>query len=139
MPKSAMPKTLPVLLASAAALAACAPAEGNPARTAAAPEGRQCFFASQVSGFGEAPDGPEGRDRVYIHTGPRDVYLFETWGSCFELDFAYAIGFDPSFSGSVCTGDRVDLVIPRGVGAREAERCPVQMIRKLTPEEEAAL
>lgn len=135
-----MPKTLSILLASAAALAACTPAEGDPVRTAAAgPEGRQCFFASQVDGFSEAPDGPEGRDRVHIRTGPRDVYLFETWGPCFELDFAYAIGFDPSFSGSVCTGDRVDLVIPRGVGARDAERCPVQMIRKLTPAEEEAL
>lgn len=135
-----MPKTLAILLASAAALAACAPAEGDAVRTAAAQqEARQCFFASQVSGFSEAPDGPEGRDRVHIRTGPRDVYLFETWGPCFELDFAHAIGFDPRFSGSVCTGDRVDLMIPRGIGARKAERCPVQMIRKLTPEAEAAL
>lgn len=114
--------------------AACAPVEDDTARTAASSQ-RDCFFLSEVNGFNNAPDGPDGEDRIYVDTGPSEIYLFETFGSCSDLRFAEGIGFDQNGPGTICRGIDVDLIVPSSIGPR---RCPVRMIRKLTPEEEAA-
>lgn len=107
-------------------LAAACTTEGQQ-RTAAAQEGRQCFFPSQVTGYTEA-----GENQIYVHTGPRDVYLFETFGNCHDLKWSEAIGFDHRGTGTICSGLDVTLIVPTPIGPR---RCPVRMIRKLNEAE----
>lgn len=122
-----------------ALLSACASydqPESSSASTAAA-SGRQCFWLSQVSGFNDAPDDRVGSDRIYVHTGPSQTYLFETFGPCPDLNFSETIGFDQNGPGQICNGIDVDLLVP-GPGGGPPQRCAVRMIRKLTPEEQAA-
>ena len=105
-------------------------ASASPAPHRAAREKpHECFFLSQVSGFNHA-----GRDQIYVHTGPRDVYLFRTLGPCPDLDFGESVGFDQAGGGTICNGIDVDLIVPSTIGPR---RCPVAMIRKLAPGEKA--
>lgn len=89
-------------------------------------DGRDCFFLSQVSGFTDA-----GNDRINVSVGPKRTYEFKTFGSCPQLDFAQAIGFDQKGPGTICRGMDVDLIVPTSIGP---QRCPVSMIRRL-PEE----
>ena len=74
-------------------------------------------------------------NRLYVHTGPRDTYLFQTMGPCPDLDWSEAIGLDPATAGPICTGLDVDLIVPSTIGPR---RCPVSMIRKLALGEKEA-
>lgn len=125
-----MPKTIAgMLTVSVLVLTACANA---PERTAdSGSPARACFQPVQVSGFNDAP----GDNRIYVHTGPNETFLFETFGSCPDLDFAQDIGFDFTPTGSICSGLDVTLVVPSTIGPR---RCPVRMIRKLSQAERDA-
>ena len=116
-------------------LAGCTPADQPESASAASNSGRQCFWLSQVSGFNDAPDDKPGSDRIYVHTGPSQTYLFETFGPCHDLNFSETIGFDQNGPGQICNGIDVDLLVP-GPGGGPPQRCGVRMIRKLTPEEQ---
>ena len=80
--------TLKFLLAAAAGAAAFA--LSAPAGDAKSPlpgrEGHQCFLASLADGFA-APD----QKHLYVRTSPRDVYAFEMFGICNDLDWAHRI------------------------------------------------
>ena len=125
------------LAAITALLASCAPYEDEQYRTAASDaDERQCFFVRSVNGFREAPDAEDGSDRIYVDVGASDTYLFETFGSCPELDWSWDVGFDTDGRTSICNGLDVDLSVPDStLGPR---RCPVRMVRKLGPEEDGA-
>jgi hypothetical protein len=106
-------------LAASLLIAATAPAEkGGGAITT-----RQCFRLSEVSGYSHARD-----NRLYVHTGPNETYLFETMGPCPELNWAENIALDPTTAAPICAGIDLDLIVPSAIGPR---RCPVSMIRKL--------
>lgn len=124
--KDRISKGAAAMVLAASMLAGCT-AAGEPQSTAAASEGRDCFWPSQVSGFTDA-----GNDRVYIHTGPSEVYLFDTFGSCPDLDFTEHLALERDTPGMICRGIDVTLIVPSSIGPR---RCPVSMIRKLSPEE----
>jgi len=94
--------------------------------------GIDCFHLSQVSGFNDAPDTDRGSDRIYVHAGPRDTYLFETFGSCPDLDWSETIAFDQNGPGRICRGIDVDLLVPTSIGM---QRCPVRMITKVPDRE----
>ncbi|MBW8754909.1 MAG: hypothetical protein JF595_12305 [Sphingomonadales bacterium] len=111
------------VIAAAALVASAAPARERPRASGT----RECFQLSAVSGYTHARN-----DRLYVHTGPRDTYLFKTMGSCPDLDWSEAIALDPATAGPICTGLDVDLIVPSTIGPR---RCPVSMIRKLAPGE----
>lgn len=134
-----MTKSLSALIALSAALAACAPVDEDAAgasTAAAAPEGRDCFFARSVSGYRDAPDAENGAEQIYVDVGARDTYLFETFGACPELDFSWRIGLRDRGIGQICRGIDVDLVIPDPTfGTRT---CPVRMIRKVADGEEGS-
>lgn len=117
----------PIVLLTACAQNYGAPTTGAKAAPAAA-QADQCFWLSQVSGFTDA-----GRDRIFVHTGPNDVYLFETFGPCPELNYSEQLAFEQTSPGTICRGLDVNLIVPTGIGP---QRCPVRMISKL-PEEEA--
>ena len=90
--------------------------------------GSDCFHLSQVSGFNDAPDAARGSDRIYVHAGPGDTYLFETFGSCPDLNWSETIAFDPNGPGRICRGIDVYLLIPTSIGV---QRCPVRMITQV--------
>ena len=115
-----------VIAATASLLAGCAATETTP--TTAAAEGgsnRDCFYLSQVSGY-----SPAGRDMIKVSVGPGRDYEFKTFGSCPDIDYSHAIGFDKKGPGTICQGMDVDLIVPSSIGPR---RCPVSMIRRIPP------
>lgn len=116
-------------IAAAAACASCAPVAEEPVASAGLSTDRQCLFASRINGYSEAPDGPRG-ERLYVHTGPRDRWLFETFGSCPELDWAHRIAIDTRPVSNLCTGDTANLIVPRGLGGTP-DRCTVRMLGKM--------
>lgn len=139
-------KTLPsVLVAGAASLtvASCMTAQPDPASNAQAGQtalakveesGRQCFFAEQVNGFRSIEDekGRRSDKRVLIDVGASDTYEFELLGSCPGLRFARSIALVRQGPGRICDGLDVDLVVQDDVAPL---RCPVKMVRKLSPGE----
>lgn len=114
------------LAAAAGLLAGCAAADSAPAPVAANDvSNRDCFFLSQVSGY-----SPAGRDTIRVSVGPGRDYEFKTFGSCPDIDYSNAIGFDKSGPGTICQGMDVDLIVPSSIGPN---RCPVSMIRRIPP------
>lgn len=124
----------------ALALSGCAPmeapsAEEYDATLAGIDTSRACFFTREINGFSRAPDGPRGRERIYVHTGVREEWLVEARSHCPDLDFSLQIGFDTRGRTSLCTGDLETLVLPRGVGDG-LDRCPVEILGRVIPQEE---
>lgn len=137
---------IPFALATALVASSCAPvqdqpqappaAHAAPAESGMAESGKDCFFLSEVSGFSSARRlGDARKDRILVHTGPRETYLFETFGSCPDLDFSETLAFDQHGPGQICRGMDVDLIVPGPIGP---QRCAVGMIRKLTKQEAKA-
>jgi hypothetical protein len=116
-------------LAAAALAVACVPVEREPVAVAGLSTDRHCFFTRTIDGYNDAPDGPMG-DRLYITTGPRDRWLFETYGICPQLDWSHQIALDTRSDISLCTGDTATLLVPRGPGSRP-ERCTVRLLGKV--------
>lgn len=114
---------------AALACAACTPVEGEPEPIAGLSTERQCFFTSQINGYGDAPGG--AGERLYVNTGPNDRWLFETFGPCTELDWAFRIALDTGPSSSLCTGDTATLIVPRSLAGRP-DRCSVRLLGKMT-------
>jgi hypothetical protein len=120
-------------LAALVPLAACAAAGGRTtADTAAGPKPpRQCFWTRNVTSFA-APD-----DRtLYVRVGVRDVYRFELFGPCTGIDWTQRIALASRGSSQICSGIDADIITPSPIGP---ERCRARELRKLTPEEVAAL
>lgn len=115
--------------AIAAALVALVPLAAAEAKPAS--KDRTCFHASNVSGF-RAPDDKT----VYVRVGVRDIYQMEMMGSCPQIDWAEKIGIRTRGSEFICSGLDADLISPTSIGP---QRCPVRMLRKLSPEEAKAL
>jgi hypothetical protein len=114
------------LAISAPGAVAKAPQEGAAAR----PE-RQCFRASQVYGFASADE-----KTVNLRVGVRDVYQFEMYGRCHDVDWAQRIAIVSRGSSWICRGLDAELITPSPIGP---QRCHVKNMRKLTPEEVKAL
>lgn len=128
---------VPVSIAAsaAAALAACSayapygpPAYGS----AAASEGRQCFYAGNVSGFRRGPG-----DIIYVNTNSRDYYELRTLGYCASrLNFEHRIALRSRGGNFICSGYDAEIYIPDALGPTY---CPVRATRKLSPAEVTAL
>lgn len=128
-----MSRMFPLLLvaAGATALSACAPMTGaEPTRTASSD--RQCFYADQVDNF-------RGNNQtLYVRTRNKDVFELQTFGFCDNIDFAFGIAFLPNSGiNRLCTGDLSRIIIAGGGEPRS--QCRVQVIKKLTDVEVAAL
>lgn len=115
--------------ATAAVLAASSPAAAQPTRSGA------CFRTRNVTGF-HSPD-----DRtVYVRTSPgRDVWELKLFTPCRDINWPGRIALDARPSGMICEG-RVNVQLHasgrRGIGPR---RCSVTDVRRLTPDEVAAI
>jgi hypothetical protein len=92
---------------------------------------RQCFWNHEVENFASNDDRI-----VNVRVRVKDIYQFEMFGRCDEVDWANHIAIVSRGSDYICTGMDADIVTPSSLGPH---RCAVRSIRKLTPEEVAAL
>jgi hypothetical protein len=115
-------------LAGALAATPLATAQPRPAPA----QSRQCFYARNINNYTTA-----GGRLVYIRVGVADVYRLDLMTDCPELGFRQDLQFTRADPGaSICSA--IDLTIRfREPGARRI--CPVAEMRKLTPEEVAAM
>ncbi|MEM7640502.1 MAG: DUF6491 family protein [Pseudomonadota bacterium] len=87
-------------------------------------EVKKICFASQIDSFGETTD------RAVVVREGRDYYLIETFGGCFDLDFAQSLAID-SFSSCLSKGDRIlafDNVFGRSNHTGFNQSCRVKTI-----------
>lgn len=125
------------MIRSAALLAACAlvgcaqPPAAPPA--AAASGGRDCFSATNVSGFSALDD-----DTVDVQVGARRWYRLEIAGVCTNVNWARGVALVARSGGSfICQGFDAEIVAPDpGLGP---QRCLVNSVRRLSDAEVQAL
>lgn len=91
-----------------------------------------CFLPSQVNGFQRGRSTEQGSENIVVTIGANRKYLFQTLGPCPDINWSEAIAFDQFGVGQICDGRDVTLVVPSTIGP---QRCPVRMIRELSPEE----
>lgn len=117
-----------VLVATGPACAADSKGTGGTGGSA----GRQCFYARNVNGFAAQSDRI-----VNVRVGVRDVYQFELFAPCPDVRWNQALGLQTrGGSNFICSGLDAEIISRTPIGP---QRCPVTNIRKLTPEEVAAL
>lgn len=92
---------------------------------------KQCFWTRNANGFA-APD----ERTLNVRVGVRDVYQFEMFGRCDDVDWANRIAVRSRGGSHICEGIDAEIISPTTLGPR---RCPVKTVRKLTPAEVAAL
>lgn len=88
-------------------------------------EVRRVCFASQIDSFGETTD------RAVVIREGRDYYLLETFGGCFDLDWAQSLAIDSATS-CLTKGDRIfasDSAFGLGGdGLSHAQSCRIKTI-----------
>ena len=129
--------TLAALALSAAGLAACAGTHGAPyiaadAKVASAKESdASCFRPDQITGFSAVGD-----KALNIRVNGSRVYQLDLMGSCPNIDWAMKAAIQSRSGGWVCNPLDAMVISPSPIGP---EQCPVTAIRKLSPQEIAAL
>lgn len=93
---------------------------------------RECFWGSQVTGFGDA-----GPDRAILNIGQRESWELTLAPGCPDVNWALNIGIRSRGGERICPGRPADLFVPNASGSG-FRRCLVQNVRKLSPEEAAA-
>jgi hypothetical protein len=123
-------KTHLALAASAAALLALSATAASAADKPAAKN--ECFWARNVTSFA-APDDKT----LYVRVGVNQVFRFEMFGSCPEIDWNQRLALVSRGGDNICSGMDAEVVTHSpGIGP---QRCAVRSMHKLTPEEVAAL
>jgi hypothetical protein len=128
-------KSMIVLAAAIVGLGAAGSAPesvAQPAKPAPRFQKNQCFYTNNVTSFA-APD-----DRnLYVRVGVRDVYHFEMFGRCPDIDWNQRLALVSRSSSWICNGMDAEVIThAAGLGH---QRCPVRHMEKLTPEQVAAL
>ena len=126
-------KTRTPLAVAAALLAGSTAAPSAIAKSPAAHYDRnQCFYTRMVDSFA-APDDKT----LYVRVGVRDVYRFDMFGHCPDIDWNQHLALVSRGSSWICSGMDAEVIThATGLGR---QRCPVSAMHKLTPEEVAAL
>ena len=120
-----------IALAAALALAVTAPAVARSPVEPGKQPAQQCFFTRSVNGFAAVNE-----NIVNVSVGVRDVYQFEMFGPCQDIDWANKVALVSRGSSWICAGVDAEIITQTGIGP---QRCQVRNIRKLTPAEVAAL
>jgi len=122
-------------LAAALSLAATAGGQPAPASKPAPRAGVSCFWVRDVDGF-SAPDN----QTLYVRVGVKQVYKLTLFGNCMDISWVHHVGLvTPRGLANICEGTNPALdVVDRELGVGR-ERCPVTEVRKLTPDQVAAL
>ena len=107
----------------------------------AAPDGkdsknstRECFLARNVWSWHPGAD----RTTVYLKANVHDYYELKLIAECPQIDWVRPIGIEHQGSSWICSGLDATLIVPQGSGNLTLT-CPVRSVRKLSPEEVAAL
>lgn len=113
------------------ALAAAHPASAadRPAEKAGAK--RACFFTGNVSSFSAADD-----HTVYVRVGVKEVYRLDLFAPCPDIDWTWKIGLVSHGSDWICSPMDATIIAHGPTGP---QRCEVNKVTRLTPEEVAAL
>jgi len=129
-----MTRAVPIL--AAALVLACGACAAVPDAAADVPAdvstAHQCFFVSQINGYSEAPDGPNGRDRLYVRTGVNDRWLLEPFAGCPNLNWANNIALNTRSFTTLCTGETAELLVPSGISGGGADRCTARVLGKVS-------
>jgi hypothetical protein len=118
----------PIALAAATLLALSATAASAADK---APARNDCFWTRNANGFAAQDD-----HTLNVRVNSRDVYQFEMMGHCPDMDWNNRIALVSRGGDNICTGMDAEVVTRSPIGPM---RCPVHSVRKLTPEEIAAL
>jgi hypothetical protein len=122
-------------VASAALVAACNSYSAAPmgaTAAASAEDGRQCFYAPNVTGYRSGPD-----NTVIVNTNSRDYYVFQTQPYCANrIDWENRIALRSRTGSFICKGYDAEIYVPEALGAAY---CPLYDMRKLTPAEVTTL
>ena len=127
------PKTAAAALVSLMVLSIGAPQTANatsPLEQPAKPA-RQCFWTSQVNNLASNDDRI-----VNVRVGVKQVYQFEMFGPCHDVDWSHKIALVSRGSSSICSGLDAEIITQGPLGQ---QRCQVRKVRKLTAAEIAAL
>lgn len=118
---------LPVIVLAAAvatgSASMAAPKADKPAQA--------CFWTRDVNNF-RAIDNRT----VNIRVGVKDVYQLALFGSSPDIDWTQRIAIESRGGSWICSGLDATIIVPSAIGP---QRIPVSSVRKLTPEEVAAL
>jgi Family of unknown function (DUF6491) len=127
------------ILASAALTAALALAFGAsaqpPAGSPPPPKPKpSCFWANRIQNFAAVD-----QRNLYLRVGIHDIYRAKLFSNCFDISWVHRLALVSRSSSLICEGPNLNVdVVIRDVGLGR-QRCPVTEIRKLTPDEVAAL
>jgi hypothetical protein len=127
------------ILASAALTAALALAFGAaaqpPADSPPPPKPKpSCFWANRIQNFAAVD-----QRNLYLRVGIHDIYRAKLFSNCFDISWVHRLALVSRSSSLICEGPNLNVdVVIRDVGLGR-QRCPVTEIRKLTPDEVAAL
>jgi len=105
-----------VFLAVALGLAACATAEEQTSS-----EGRDCFYASNVTGYNMIDDRHVG-----VNVGASRHYILETMFNANDLDWTQAIALRSS-TGLICTGSGIGVEV---IGGEPRRTYPIVSITR---------
>ena len=123
-----------IVAVSAAAVVAL-PAERVVAQPAAPKASPACFWIRNVDGF-----AANDTTTLYLRVGMNQVWELKLFANCLNLDWVHHLGIRNRGAGSnICEGPNpgIDVVV-RDIGIGR-QSCPVTGVRKLTPDEVAAL
>ncbi len=112
---------LPVL--AALALGACASTEAG--ETAAAPEGRDCFNANNVSGYSYIDN-----EHVGVTVGANRKYILTTMFNARDLDWTQVIAIRSTTSW-ICTGNGLGVEV---IGGNPRRNYPITAIERAPDE-----
>jgi hypothetical protein len=114
-------------------LAGCADnAPAGPAQAAAAGgAARSCFYARDIESW-----APAGDMTVNLRVRFKDYYQLKLLAPCNNINWNEAIGIEHRGSSWICSGLDATVI---ATGPSGPNRCPAISVRKLTPEEAAAL
>jgi hypothetical protein len=124
--KIALPLCAAALLAAAAPIAAKSPLEG----TRSGSRG-QCFWTRNAVSFAS-----NDNRIVNVRVGVKDVYQFEMFGRCEDVDWNHTIALKSHGSDYICSGVDAEIIAHSELGPM---RCAVRHIHKLSAEEIKAL
>jgi Family of unknown function (DUF6491) len=126
-----------ILAATALAIAALAVGASAQPQGGAPPPPKprpSCFWTSRIENFAAVDE-----QNLYLRVGIHDVYRAKLFSNCFDIDWVHHLALISRGSSLICEGPNLDVdVIVRDVAAGR-QRCAVTDIRKLTPDEVAAL
>ncbi len=134
-----MKRLAPAVLAPLAALAAaalCVSAVAQPPPSTSAPKPRpSCFWVRNITNF-----AANDTRTLYLRVGGNQVWALSLFANCFQLNWVHRVSIrSRGASSNVCEGGNpgIDVVVHDVAVGRQS--CPVTGVRKLTPEEVAAL